>query len=109
MNERLHVPAPLNNWDEKEWGANVTEADEFDVKEKTRRPLTVGEDRVKDNFRRYGLLDDQVEFVKGTFDETLPSIQETRGLKKIAVLRVDGDLYASTMDVLKNLYPLVAW
>merc|ERR1719231_1423366 len=62
---------------------------------------------VRNNFERYGLLDDQVELVKGYFNNSLPSIKEKRGLQKIAVLRVDGDLYESTMDVLKNLYPLV--
>ena len=85
----------------------VTEAYDFDgAAEKTRHLLTVGEQLVRDNFQRFGLLDEQVKFVKGYFNDTLPSIQQ-RGLKSIAVLRVDGDLYSSTMDVLKNLYPLV--
>ena len=97
----------LLNQDERQWGQTVTEDYDFDGSgQKTRHLLTVGEQLVRDNFQRYGLLDDQVKFVKGFFNDTLPSIQ-TRGLKKIAVLRVDGDLYQSTMDVLKNLYPLV--
>jgi hypothetical protein len=56
---------------------------------------------VQENFRRYGLLDDRVQFLKGWFSETLPRSP----IERLAVLRVDGDLYESTMDALKNLYP----
>lgn len=56
---------------------------------------------VQGNFEKYGLLDNQVVFLKGLFSETLP----TAPIKKIAVLRLDGDLYESTMDALVNLYP----
>jgi hypothetical protein len=55
---------------------------------------------VRENFARFGLLDDQVEFVKGWFRETLPGL---RG-HTWAVIRLDGDLYESTMDALENLY-----
>ncbi len=55
---------------------------------------------VKENFARFGLLDDQVEFVKGWFRDTLPAL---RG-HSWAILRLDGDLYESTMDALENLY-----
>ena len=93
--------------DVRAWGGNVTENWDFDGSgRKSRHALKVSEEMVRNNFERFGLLDDQVEFVKGYFNETLPSIQE-RGLTKIAVLRVDADLYLSTRDVLENLYPLV--
>lgn len=55
----------------------------------------------KTNFKRYGLLDDQVIFLKGLFKDTFP----TAPIEKLAVLRLDGDLYESTMDSLINLYP----
>ena len=55
---------------------------------------------VRDNFARFGLLDDQVEFVKGWFRDTLPAL---RG-HTWAIIRLDGDLYESTMDALENLY-----
>ena len=58
-------------------------------------------DEVKSNFARYGLLDGQVEFIKGYFNQTLPHAE----IDKLAVLRIDADLYESTMDVLNNLYP----
>ena len=63
--------------------------------------LTVTVDQVKTNFKRFGLLDDNVHFVEGWFRDTLP----TAPIDKIAVLRLDGDLYESTMDTLNNLYP----
>jgi O-methyltransferase len=63
--------------------------------------LAVSLDQVKGNFRRYGLLDDQVRFLKGWFRDTLPNAP----IDHIAVLRLDGDLYESTMDGLMHLYP----
>jgi hypothetical protein len=63
--------------------------------------LGVSLEQVQENFRRYGLLDDQVVFLEGWFSETLP----TAPVERLAVLRLDGDLYESTMDALVNLYP----
>jgi hypothetical protein len=62
--------------------------------------LAVGLDEVRANFDRYGLLDDQVEFVPGWFGDTLPALTGHRW----AVVRLDGDLYQSTTDSLDNLY-----
>ena len=53
------------------------------------------------NFDRYGLLDGQVQFLKGWFKDTL----STMPAKELAVLRLDGDLYESTWDALNSLYP----
>jgi hypothetical protein len=58
---------------------------------------------VMTNFERYGLLDDQVRFLPGFFSDTLPSAP----VKKLAILRADGDLYDSTYQILDNLYPRV--
>lgn len=63
--------------------------------------LAVSLDQVKANFACYGLLDDQVAFLPGWFRDTLPSAP----IARLAVLRLDGDLYESTMDALVNLYP----
>lgn len=43
--------------------------------------------------------------IQGWFDKTLP---DTKIDEPIAVLRLDGDWYDSTMTCLENLYPLVA-
>lgn len=63
--------------------------------------LSISLDEVKSNFNKYNLLDDQVVFLKGFFKDSLP----TAPIKQIALLRLDGDLYESTMDALTNLYP----
>jgi len=63
--------------------------------------LRVSEDQVRETFRRYGLLDGQVKFLKGWFRDTLPSAPMAR----LAVLRLDGDMYESTMEALEALYP----
>ncbi|HLI56241.1 MAG TPA: TylF/MycF family methyltransferase [Actinomycetota bacterium] len=67
-------------------------------------PLKVSLERVKSNFARYGLLDDQVRFLKGWFRDTLP----TAPIEQLAVARLDGDMYESTMDALQALYPKVS-
>ncbi len=63
--------------------------------------LSVSLETVKRNFEKYGLLDGQVKFLKGWFSETLPSAP----IEKLSVLRLDGDMYESTMDALVHLYP----
>ncbi len=65
--------------------------------------LAVSLDEVRANFATYGLLDDRVVFLKGWFSETLASAPTER----IALLRLDGDLYESTMDALQALYDRV--
>ena len=62
--------------------------------------LAVSLDRVRDNFRRYGLLDEQVRFLEGWFRDTLP----TAPIERLAVLRLDGDMYESTILALESLY-----
>jgi len=64
------------------------------------KKLAVSLERVKQNFKKYGLLDEQVYFLKGWFKDTLPDAP----IEKLAVLRLDGDLYESTMEALKSLY-----
>ncbi len=67
----------------------------------TMTELAVGVHQVKANFDRYGLLDDRVQFLVGWFKDTLPSAP----IEKLAVLRVDADLYESTTQALEYLYP----
>ncbi len=66
--------------------------------------LAVSLDQVKSNFARFGLLDDQVNFLKGWFSDTLP----TAPIDRISILRLDGDLYESTNDALMALYDKVS-
>lgn len=64
------------------------------------QPLAVSLEQVQRNFRRYGLLDDQVRFLKGWFKDTLPDAP----IERLAILRLDGDMYESTLDALRALY-----
>lgn len=63
--------------------------------------LAVSLEEVRRNFERYGLLDEQVRFLKGWFRETLPMAP----IERLALMRLDGDMYESTMDALFHLYP----
>jgi O-methyltransferase len=65
------------------------------------KELAIGIEQVRSNFARYGLLDDQVQFLSGWFKDTLPNAP----VGPIALLRVDADLYESTLDALTSLYP----
>jgi O-methyltransferase len=56
---------------------------------------------VRDRFARYDLLDGQVEFLHGWFKDTLPNAP----IGALAIIRLDGDMYESTMDALIPLYP----
>jgi O-methyltransferase len=66
--------------------------------------LAVSIEEVQANFERYGLLDDQVRFLVGWFSDTLPHAP----IEQLALLRIDGDMYRSTTEVLCSLYPRVA-
>jgi O-methyltransferase len=62
--------------------------------------LAVSLEEVQANFDRFGLLDGQVVFLKGWFRDTMPLVQSSA----LAVMRLDGDLYESTIDPLVHLY-----
>jgi O-methyltransferase len=76
------------------------EADEGD-QHWSRAELAVSVEEVRANFDRYGLLDKQVRFLEGYFQHTLA----TAPIERLAVLRLDGDMYESTIVALEVLYP----
>lgn len=67
--------------------------------------LKVSKQAVQGNFRKYGLLDNQVQFHKGFFRTSLPVVRQDMKEKNgnISLLRLDGDMYESTMDIFFNL------
>jgi O-methyltransferase len=67
----------------------------------TKTFLMVGVDQVRHNFERYGLLDERVKFLVGWFKDTLP----TAPIERLAVMRLDGDMYESTIQAIEALYP----
>jgi O-methyltransferase len=66
--------------------------------------LAISVDQVKENFSRFGLLDEKVLFIEGWFHETLPKCK----VQELALLRLDGDMYESTIVSLESLYNRVA-
>lgn len=62
-------------------------------------------EQVKANIRRYGLLDDRIQFVSGPFKEALPNSK----VGQLALLRIDADAYESTRDALEELYPKLSF
>lgn len=79
------------------------EADRGDKHHKV-KCLAVGLDEVKDNFKRYDLLDENVKFIKGYFEHSLKNTD----IEQLALLRLDGDMYSSTIQVLEQLYDKVS-
>jgi len=70
----------------------------------TFKELAISLEDVQANFSRYGLLDQNVRFLKGWFEDTLPAAP----IERLAVLRLDGDMYSSTIQALDALYHKVS-
>jgi hypothetical protein len=70
------------------------------VMQKSYHNLAVGVEEVRRNFTAYGLMDDQVRFLKGWFKDTLP----TAPIDALSLMRLDGDFYESTRDGLNFLF-----
>jgi hypothetical protein len=68
------------------------------VMQKAYHNFAVGLEEVKRNFAAYGLLDDQVKFLKGWFKDTLPAAP----IGTLSLMRLDGDFYESTRDGLNS-------
>ena len=60
-------------------------------------------EQVKANFAKYDIPTDHVVFIKGFFADTMP----TAPVDNLALLRLDGDMYSSTIEVLETMYPKV--
>ena len=67
----------------------------------TQEKLAVSADQVRAAFRRFELLDDRVRFLEGWFKDTLASAP----IERLALLRLDGDMFESTWEALEALYP----
>ena len=62
---------------------------------------TISLEEVQANFANYGLLDGQVQFLKGWFKDTLPTAQ----VERLSLMRLDGVSYGATTEALTYLYP----
>ena len=74
-----------------------------------KKKLSIGEEKAMASFARFGVPTDSVVTVKGFFVQSLPALREQLLARKerLAILRLDGDMYDSTVDTLYNLYDLL--
>jgi O-methyltransferase len=66
--------------------------------------MAVSQSTVRAALERYGLLSDNVRFLEGWFKDTLPAAP----IDRLAVLRIDADMYGSTSEALHELYDKVS-
>lgn len=64
--------------------------------------LTKNSETVASSFHKFGLLDANVVFAKGFFNESMPVL--SKHIDRLSIMRLDGDMYESTVDVLYPLY-----
>lgn len=88
------LPAPFQFDSKSAWNSGRLDLSNIDY-------LSVAEGDVRRNLQTFGFDDDDVVTVKGWFHESLPTLANRR----FALIRLDGDLYSSTMVALENLYP----
>jgi DNA-binding transcriptional ArsR family regulator len=95
------------------WGADsfqglpVSEAEQdhgLDLSEAHFPWLAISEETVRQHFQNYAMLSEQVRFVPGWFEDSLPGLQTG----PLSLLRLDADLYKSTREVLHHLYDRVS-
>lgn len=80
----------------------------FRLMERQPRPLAVPVDTVRALRDALGFGESDAPIVPGWFDQTLPqSVAALRAGGGIALLRLDGDWYESTLTALRTLLPLV--
>jgi len=82
-----------------------TDVNDFGSDLHTYSALSISEEEVRGNFELYGALDNNVIFINGWFSDTL---RDNDNIGKLCILRFDGDMYSSTMDVLNPLYDKVS-
>ncbi len=70
----------------------------------TYEQLAIPLNQVQENFRTLGFFDEQTVFLPGWFRDTLPGAP----IDRLALIRLDGDMYESTIDALDALYPRLA-
>lgn len=56
----------------------------------------------------HGFEEQEARIFKGWFKDTLPTVQRLTGVSSIALLRLDGDWYNSTIECLEALEPSVS-
>lgn len=83
---------------------SLPQDERFDMSAANYPMLAIPLEDVRELFARYDLLDEHVRFLPGWFKDTLPGAP----IEKLALLRIDGDIYESTINALDALYPKVS-
>lgn len=69
--------------------------------------LMIPLEEVQSNFDAFGLLDAQTQFHQGFFRTSCPQFRNEFG-GRLSIVRLDGDMYESTMDILYNVYEFLS-
>ena len=95
------LPAPRNG--------SVRPDEDYYSRGMYKKKLSIGTEKAMRSFARFGVPTDSVVTVKGFFVQSLPPLREQLLARKerLAILRLDGDMYDSTADTLYNLYDLL--
>jgi O-methyltransferase len=64
--------------------------------------LEISDEHVMKNFISAGIIDPEIIFVKGFFSHSMKPLSQL--ITQLSILRLDGDMYESTVDVLYHLY-----
>ena len=105
MMDYLKINEPVYACDSFEGVPNPQWKEDWGDQNYLMKELAVSLNTVKENFN-YFVLEGPVRFIKGLFKDTMPMIKEE--IEAISFLRIDGDLYESTTQVLDNLYDKVS-
>lgn len=93
--------------EDKEWASKLDVDVSVSVSKRQPIGLYVAEvEKVKKAFSIAGLDQERPHIEKGWFQDSVPKAKSNIG--NIAVLRLDGDTYDSTLYCLEELYPLVS-
>lgn len=102
------IPLPSNRDDQMPGIAFLTKAEQLALPDPGKQVLkstgatAVPLEHVKDHVYNSGVVIDNIEYVVGWFEETVPLFKG-----RIAILRLDGDLYHSTFICLQHLFEKV--
>lgn len=102
------IPEPDAKHDDVSWSVDDMKVPRANLQGRLRsvNALVAGEQEVYKALRTVDADITNVKLFKGWFQETLPKLSNEE-IGPIAILRLDGDLYASTMVCLEKFEPLV--
>jgi predicted O-methyltransferase YrrM len=105
------IPLPSNRDDQMPGIAMLSKAEQQALPDPGKQALissgatAVSMEDVSAHLTKAGILEKNVIFVKGWFEETVPAHADL--MEPISILRLDGDLYNSTFVCLQHLFPKV--